>query len=539
MAAAWRVEGMGLVETNSGVEVNNRPNTLTERRFRQRPAAAPFLPGRFGWLLGWLLWGHVALVGWGEVWGQAPRPSASMAAASNAGERLVPAPEFVNNPYFSAPDGVAPTPRRPASESGATRRLLPAAPSADPPVWRPSVLTDEDGAAAEPTVEYPLESWGNFPSQAGQHGSERYRQTAFAPGRPATRAGQLEQSYSQPYRSQMPSLKQARPGDPFYQPESDAAPAVTGDCGNAGLFGEGNCGEGPGKQAGGRRGQWFGRYETLLAWPYASNGHPGITTIAGSGLQVVEPFDSNLIWGNRGVVGWESQKGPGGQFQYTDVFAISQRLGQGVTGGLNVATGFLELPGIVGPLGIAAGPGQRLEATTREHLTSYRPTAFKRVYFPVSTITGGFGVDHTILRQSVNYSRFADLSTMAASETLDGRRRFSGIGPTFDIEYHRPIGHTQLAMLGGAQMGVLFGSDRWEVFQDGGMLYRQNSRRVVTNAVVRVGVEWSQAVGPRPDQRIFARFTIEGQNWLNMGNFSSSDSALGFLSGNIAIGAAF
>jgi hypothetical protein len=180
-----------------------------------------------------------------------------------------------------------------------------------------------------------------------------------------------------------------------------------------------------------------------------------------------------------------------------------------------------------------------LEATTREHLTSYRPTAFKRVYFPVSTITGGFGVDHTILRQSVNYSRFADLSTAAASQTLDGRRRFSGIGPTFDIEYHRAIGHTQLAMLGGAQMGVLFGSDRWEVFQDGGMLYRQNSRRVVTNAVVRVGVEWSQAVGPRPDQRIFARFTIEGQNWLNMGNFSSSDSALGFLSGNIAVGAAF
>jgi hypothetical protein len=88
-------------------------------------------------------------------------------------------------------------------------------------------------------------------------------------------------------------------------------------------------------------------------------------------------------------------------------------------------------------------------------------------------------------------------------------------------------------------MGVLFGSDRWEVFQDGGLQYQQNARRVVTNAVVRVGVEWSQAVGPRPDQRIFARFTIEGQNWLNMGNFSSSDSALGFLSGNLAVGAAF
>lgn len=516
--------------------------------------------------------------------------------------RPVPAvaPGFVTNPYFSATETTSsPLPLFPAGTDVSRGPDRTTATNATPVVpatarefavdgWRPSILSDQDlgpetaspdpwgvtaGQLAPTHFPEPTTTWTG-PSTAGPSTGDYSRPGSSGPDSawpdsdwpgthwaeprwqaserrsparsaqessfgPRLRTGRLEQAYTQPYRSQMPSLKQARPGDPFYQPQSESPQGATGDCGDAGLFGEGDCGDGPGKKSGGRRGQWFGRYETLLVWPYYSNSHPGIATTAGSGLQVVEPFDYNVIWGNRGVVGWESQKGPGGQFQYTDVFAISQRLGQGVTGGLNTAIGQLQLPGSVGPLGIIAGPGQRLEASTREHLTSYRPTAFKRVYFPISTITGGFGVDHTILRQSVNYSRFADLSTALPSETLDGRRRFSGIGPTFDIEYHRPIGHTQLAMLGGAQLGVLFGSDRWEVFQDGGLLYHENSRRVVTNAVVRVGVEWSQAVGPRPDQRLFARFTIEGQNWLNLGNFSSSDSALGFLSGNFAIGAAF
>jgi len=288
----------------------------------------------------------------------------------------------------------------------------------------------------------------------------------------------------------------------------------------------------------GSRGQWFGRYEALVAWPYYSNGHQGLTIQSGP-LSISEPFDYNLIIGNRGVIGWESKKGPGGMFQYTDLFAVSERLSAGAVGAILGVEGGAVVPGLTDPFSIVAIPGERFESTAREHLTSYRPTAFKRVYFPVSTISGGFGFDYTVLRQSVSHSRFANLATTAPSETLDGRRRFSGIGPSFDIEYHRPIGHTKLAMLGGAQMGVLFGSDRWNVLQNGSTTYHESSHRVITNANVRIGVEWSQAIGSRPDSRVFARFTIEGQNWLNAGNFSSSDASLGFLSGNFAIGAAY
>lgn len=397
------------------------------------------------------------------------------------------------------------------------------------PAWdnqdRPSLLSDDDCGWSHPIEDSEYDFHGpHFVPQLYSHGP------ASPPAmRHHSDRGRLDQAYSQSYRSQMPPINEMHPSDLHHDSDVD-------DC-EPDLFGSYKRKEQK-PQPFGSRGQWFGRYETLVAWPYYSNGHAGLTVQSGP-LSIAEPFDYNLIVGNRGVVGWESKKGPGGMFEYTDLFAISERLSAGVFGGVSGVDGEINVPGFAGPFSISALSGERLESTAREHLTSYRPTAFKRVYFPVSTISGGFGFDYTVLRQAVSYSRFADLATTVPNETLDGRRRFSGLGPSFDIEYHRPIGHTQLAMLGGAQLGVLFGSDRWNVLQNGLLTYQENSHRVITNATVRIGVEWSQAVGSRPDSRVFARFTIDGQNWLNAGNFSSPDSALGFLSGSFSFGAAY
>ncbi len=396
------------------------------------------------------------------------------------------------------------------------------------PTWngnyRPSLLSDEDCGWSQPVVDKHHFQEPYFGPQVPD------RRTPSSP-RMRTRSpeGRLHQAYAQSYRSQMPPLKEMHPDDFSHDSFSQSS--------ERDLFGTHSPSEKQ-PQPLGSRGQWFGRYEALVAWPYYSNGHQGLTIQSGP-LSISEPFDYNLIIGNRGVIGWESKKGPGGMFQYTDLFAVSERLSAGAVGAILGVEGGAVVPGLTDPFSIVAIPGERFESTAREHLTSYRPTAFKRVYFPVSTISGGFGFDYTVLRQSVSHSRFANLATTAPSETLDGRRRFSGIGPSFDIEYHRPIGHTKLAMLGGAQMGVLFGSDRWNVLQNGSTTYHESSHRVITNANVRIGVEWSQAIGSRPDSRVFARFTIEGQNWLNAGNFSSSDASLGFLSGNFAIGAAY
>lgn len=445
--------------------------------------------------------------------------------------------QYVDNPNFLTANETRETafPSARSAEPVSGNRL----PNGDP-AWsgldRPSLLSDEDCGVTEPYDEYQRLSNGRMPEpqpgfhQSGFHQAGFHQASRSNDWLTRSRDGQLHQAYTQSYRSQMPDPKKRHPGD-----QQNAA-APFGD-GQPDLFGNFSR-EKKSSPPMGSRGQWFGRYEALVAWPYYSNGHRGLTIQSGP-MSVAEPYDYDLIIGNRGVVGWESKKGPGGMIQYTDLFAISERLGAEATGGVTGIRGEAVVPGLATPYSINALPGERLESTAREHLTSYRPTAFKRVYFPISTISGGFGLDYTVLRQAVSYSRFADLATTVPNETLDGRRRFSGLGPTFDIEYHRPIGHTQLAMLGGAQMGVLFGSDRWNVVQNGAMTYQENSHRVITNANVRLGVEWSQAIGSRPDSRIFARFTIEGQNWLNAGSFSSSDASLGFLSGNFAVGAAY
>jgi hypothetical protein len=417
-------------------------------------------------------------------------------------------------------------PSRGVSESNATQ--LPVWDSGWAGVDRPSVLTENDCLLSPAPQAYdPIETPpGMFLPATRPHLRRAENSSDLSP---RSQQGQLNQAYRQSYRHQMPSLKEMHPDDfQFVSGTPNVEPDLFGACRT----------EKVSSPALGSRGQWFGRYEALVAWPYYSNGHPGLTLQAGA-VSIAEPFDYNLLIGNRAVVGWESKKGPGGVFQFTDLFAISEQMSVGAVGGNSGVEGNLIVPGLPIPFSISALPGERLEATAREHLTSYRPTAFKRVYFPISTITGGFGLDYTVLRQSVSYARFANLATPLPSETLAGHRRFSGIGPTFDIEYHRPIGHTPLAMLGGAQMGVLYGSDRWSAAQNGILIYQQNSHRVITNATVRLGVEWSQAVGSRPDSRVFARFTIEGQNWLNAGNFSNSESTLGFLSGNFAVGATY
>jgi hypothetical protein len=394
-------------------------------------------------------------------------------------------------------------------------------------VDRPSVLSDFDCSSMGP-AEVSADT-GNFHRTFPRPPVDSVPDANLPGLRRGADTGRLHQAYTQSYRSQLPALKELHP--------NDAPPAFDSRNGESDLFGSYSQDKKT-LQRFGNRGQWFGRYEALVAWPYYSNGHQGLTLQAGA-LSIAEPFDYNLFIGNRAVVGWESKKGPGGMFQFTDLFAIAEQLTVGAVGGISGLEGQVNVPGRAPPFSISALSGERLDSTAREHLTSYRPTAFKRVYFPVSTITGGFGFEHTVLRQSVRYSRFANLATTAPNETMEGHRRFSGIGPSFDIEYHRPIGHTPLAMIGGAQMGVVFGSDRWSVLENGALAYQQSSRRVITNANVRIGVEWSQAVGSRPDSRVFARFTVEGQNWLNAGNFSSSEASLGFLSGNFAIGAAY
>jgi len=288
-----------------------------------------------------------------------------------------------------------------------------------------------------------------------------------------------------------------------------------------------------------RKGLYFGSYEGLLGLPYFSDNNIGLTNQIG-GLSVVEPFKYDAIFASRLQFGYESQQGPGFLGEYFNLDADSGLLSSVNTGAITNVTGILNAPQVTpGTFTISPPIGGRLDANSNQHLTSYKAEVFKRIYWPISTLTGGLGLNYMQLDQFVNYSSFATPTSTMALMTLDGQRRFEGIGPSFSMEYYRPIGHTHIAAIGGVRAAVLFGADEWTVAQDQVRLYQNNSNRVLTSLAVRVGTEWSKGLGCNSASRLFIRTTIEGQNWLNAGTFGSNDSDFGFVSGNLAIGLAY
>lgn len=289
-----------------------------------------------------------------------------------------------------------------------------------------------------------------------------------------------------------------------------------------------------------RKGLYFASYQLLVGMPYYSDNHLALIDTATSGLTVVQPFEYDATFASRLNFGYESEKGPGGQAEYFRMDSTSNPESLARPLGLNSVSGILNVPQIpIGTYSISPAVGGRLDAVATQRVESYQAEFFKRIYWPVSTLSGGLGLNYTILNQGVDYFSFPAATSTSASNQLLGRRRFEGVGPTFGMDYHRPIGHTHLSAIGGLQAGLLFGSDEWIVQQDAARLYQANANRVITTLGVQIGIEWTKALRENSGSRIFVRTTLEGQNWLNAGSFSSESSDFGFASGNFAVGVSY
>lgn len=282
---------------------------------------------------------------------------------------------------------------------------------------------------------------------------------------------------------------------------------------------------------------YFGRYEALIGLPHYSDTQPGATIVDG-GLTRVEPFDYDLIYAQRVVAGFESTKGPGGQLQYFHLNADSNSLLVPQPSAGSTISGSYVVPG-AGPFTTVTPEGGRLEANANQEISSFNVEAFKRIYWPISTLSGGLGLSYTNLDQDVRYAQFSSLNGTTASSTMAGRRSFEGVGPTFSLQYHRPIGHSHFAAIGGIHAALLFGSDDWEVLRDNARIYETHASRVMTNVNLSLGAEYIKPVNLCNNSHIFIRTTIEGQNWLNVGSFQSINSDFGFISGNLAIGLSY
>ena len=196
------------------------------------------------------------------------------------------------------------------------------------------------------------------------------------------------------------------------------------------------------------------------------------------------------------------------------------------------------MPSVFGT-SLAAPVNGRLDATAQQDVSSIRVEAFKRIYWPISTLSGGLGLNYTTFDQQASYASFANATSTTALSTLTGERRYEGIGPTFSMQYHRPIGHSYFAAIGGIQAGLLFGSDDWAIVRDNARVAEAHASRMVTNLNVNFGLQYAKPISQCNNGHLFVRTSISGQNWMNVGSFQSTNADFGFLSANLAIGISY
>ena len=180
---------------------------------------------------------------------QSPAPTTSLSLAEAAAPRRA---KQIFTPL--APTSVSePSNLRQRQSVSPARAVRPGSSLASPsletgPEPRPSILAPATILESEPDTAYNMVSGSDWAVAANPVVGGQHRDTS-QPG----------PGYDRPYRSVMPELKSVRSGDSLWPDEAAMSwPEVGASPRSEDLIGP--------------KGQWFGRYEAIAAWPYRSGG---------------------------------------------------------------------------------------------------------------------------------------------------------------------------------------------------------------------------------------------------------------------------
>ena len=259
-----------------------------------------------------------------------------------------------------------------------------------------------------------------------------------------------------------------------------------------------------------KTGAWFASYESLIVEPHFQ-GNTAITTeSATSGFS--RAFDTGLEHAPLVNFGFESKKGPGIMLTYWQIDANSD-LASAVGSATDTASSSVWLMGPQRTTTLTAAGGERLEARHSLDIKSLSAVVFKEIKMPISRVKGQMGMKYVNLNQIMH----ADLFNSGNNRIglLHGYHDFRGFGPTIGLEYYRPIGHTRIEFLGGANSALLFGHRNQFVanptMQDFNYF---GSDELIAYMDARLGAQWIRDFGKN---RVFIRGTLESQVWFGGG----------------------
>lgn len=213
-------------------------------------------------------------------------------------------------------------------------------------------------------------------------------------------------------------------------------------------------------------------------------------------------------------VGFESKYGPGIELTYFNLQANSNQF----TGTSDGTTTVNSIASINGPGRFSAisadDPGEQLTANHSFDMETFGFTFFKEVEFPISRLNGKFGFLYANVAQSL-LARVDDAAGNFAAG-LTNTTDFRGLGPQFNLEYLRPLGHTPIALITSFGGKGLFGRrDQFVSNTDDVVVRRFGADEFITVIDFSAGIQYRKTTAE--NRNLNASLAFVHQSWLGGG----------------------
>ncbi len=277
-------------------------------------------------------------------------------------------------------------------------------------------------------------------------------------------------------------------------------------------------------------GRYFAMGEVWLLRPHF-NGNHGLATEIGNFLSTT-PADHAYETAPRFRVGFESSYGPGVELGFLHFHHRSNPLSFTRNGAATGST-FVEVMGSPNVVSLSASaPGQRLVVGQSLELHSFQATVFKEIQFRRARINGILGIKTAAIDHEFRSQLFNPAGTLA--DYLNANTTFNGYGPTFSIEYYRPVGHTKLEMFGAAAGSTLLGNRTQWIDSGSFSALRTNSLELLTIAEINMGVQYQYHYAEK--RCVYGRLAATHQSWLGGGTPTTPTGDFGFRGFAFAVG---
>jgi hypothetical protein len=248
---------------------------------------------------------------------------------------------------------------------------------------------------------------------------------------------------------------------------------------------------------------------------------------------VTETFDFSYKVAEQFQFGFESKFGPGIEFDYFGYHDFS-RAAQFTSDGIESGTTNAWIQGANQGVALtAANMGETLTARHRMEVDVIGASFFKEVKLPRARINGKFGFETA----HIIHEMTAGLQNAGGTQigSLRSRSDLRAMGPRFEMQYFRPIGHSKIEFLTSIGGSALFGKQSQVIESSAGLTQsRMKADEFVMTLDYFAGAQYRKMWGE--NRNLFIRGGMLYQVWSHGGTALLPQDDFGFRGFALTIG---